>query len=116
MAAKSVLQRNNGISLKQFDESFDGSAIRAMQLLMQSPRVNESDVDAVVRGFERDMHVYNGRRTTLNRMSVVVDGVFALAALSRGWGLLQAAGLVIAKYLVGRSVLADEQAASVIEP
>lgn len=114
VVAQVVLERVGGISLRQFAESFDGAAIKAMHRLMQSPRLEGNDLQQTVADFQREMHEFNGRRKRLSATSVGVDGTIALAGLSAGWGLLAVAVTVIAKHLITKSVLTDEQLARVL--
>jgi hypothetical protein len=114
VVAKLVLKRSHSISLRQFAESFDGAAIRAMHKLMRSPRLDGVDVDTVVHDFEREMHDFNGRRRMLDKASYGIDAIVALASLSSGWGLLTVAAAVMVKHLLARSVLTDEKAARLV--
>nr|HEX4316233.1 hypothetical protein [Kofleriaceae bacterium] len=114
VVAKIVLERVGGISLRQFAESFEGPAIKAMRKLMNSPRLKDADVSQTVADFERELHDFNGRRKKLGRVNLGVDGALALASLSSGWGLVAVAAGAIVKQLIARSVLSDEQVATLL--
>ena len=85
-----------------------------MHRLMASPRVADGNPTEIVAEFEREMHVFNGRRSKLGAASIGVDGTIALAGLSAGWGLLAVVLTVATKHLLSRSVLTDEQVASLL--
>ena len=113
---KIVLERVPGISLRQFAESFKGPAIEAMHRLMQSPRLTgDRPVHEVVQEFVGEMHTFNGKRRRAGGVAAAMVAVATqLADLATGWGLLSIVTTRVARYLMNRSVLKDEQAAMLV--
>jgi hypothetical protein len=116
IVSKVILDRIGGISLRQFAESFDSAAIRAMHQLIHSPRVAGVGIAEIVAEFEKEMHTLNGRRKALGAGSIAVDAAVALAGLSPGAGLIAVAVTLVSKKLVEKLVLTDEQMARLLGP
>lgn len=61
------------------------------------------------------MHHFLGRSSKVGKASdFAVNGGLALAGLSPGWGFFSVAVGVVTKFLMGRSVVTDEQLAKLV--